>query len=498
MESNSDGNLMPDDLKGVTNSKIIEAVKVERSSGHNNVEFAKPNGQNSSGLNHDEEDELDIDVVGCAQVSGRLLDPMRDDDTESAEYSSSFGETSDSAEANEREASDMEVCSSFHGESSDSTPFNRAFRVCRRKKLTPHWQRYIRALKWRCNWLELRINELQARNMERKRFLLAAEKEKSVYLAAAPATDSAARVVSLSFEHGACAMKRRRRKRVEESADPLSYMASHTVFSLLEKGAEAEGHSIDDGHPENGLSDPILRGHDGMSVDHDWPSMDRMAGENSLELLLLQIETVQEKVVKLRMELDMAVDWGAGRVSLNSEVVAVTNAVTSPGLSRSALLGCDGDGMPPGGSTPNYLSEYEGEDPAMSEGAMSSFGDATPNIIESTVNLLSADRNAHMDVGDEILISNRAAKEELEDFEKVGRAMERGSDGARVSGSETSTETERTVSEEPIVLRRCSEAATVTYVRRSKRPRTERRLSPSSWHCEKVGRRRSAKTREHS
>ena len=102
-----------------------------------------------------------------------------------------------------------------------------------------------------------------------------------------------------------------------------------------------------------------------------------------------------------------------------------------------------------------------------------------------------------LQLGDDILISNQAAKEELEDFESVGKPMERAPGGARVSGSETGSEPERVDSEETVTMRRCSEAA-VTYVRRSNRPRTQRRLSPSSWHCEIIGPRRSSKTLDHS
>lgn len=98
-----------------------------------------------------------------------------------------------------------------------------------------------------------------------------------------------------------------------------------------------------------------------------------------------------------------------------------------------------------------------------------------------------------LQIVDEILISNQVAKEELEDFEKVGkRHLERPADGA---SSETGSDTERTISGES-TMRRCSEA-TVTYVRRSKRPRPERKLSPTSWHCEKIGRRKTMKPRDH-
>ncbi|CAA7395043.1 unnamed protein product [Spirodela intermedia] len=474
-----------------------------RISSFNDCEDNTVDAESLSGLNHDVETESDLDVVGCPDVSGRATGEVLGDDTDTAECSSSFGETSDSDERHERDASDAEVDSTFYGENSDSIPVNRVSRVCRRKKLTPHWQKYIRSLRWRCNWLELRMNEIRSHNIKRKQRLSTAEKEKSSHLDAIASAKSAARAVSLSCDRSFYTMKRRRRKKNEERADLSAYMACHTVFSFYEKGVEADGLSVDDGLLDNGLADPNAKGHDSLSVDHDWPAMDFTEGDNSLELLLLEIETIQARVLKLRAQLNLVVDRKAGRVAAINAATQ-RDLVSTPGHSPSASPGCNGDALPiePPVSPPNYLSECETEDLVMSEGAVSSFGDATPNIIESTVCLLSANPNqvgdAREDIVDEILISNRVAKEELEDFEKVGRR--RTADGVREEGSvgpssETGSETERTVSGEP-KLRRCSET-TVTYVRRSKRPRAERKLSPTSWHCEKIGRRRTIKSRDH-
>ena len=99
--------------------------------------------------------------------------------------------------------------------------------------MTNHWQRYIRSVKWRCNWLELRIKELQSRNLKRKQRLLAVETVKSAHMVAVSAANSSRSTVSLSFKLNPRAMRRRKRKRYEESVDLSAYIASHHIFSLL-------------------------------------------------------------------------------------------------------------------------------------------------------------------------------------------------------------------------------------------------------------------------
>ena len=88
------------------------------------LEHLKFNMKNSPDLNHDTEDDIDIDVVGCPSISGQLTEPVcGEDDADAAEYSSSFGETSDSNEKGQQGPSDTE--------SSDSTRTSKGLRLCR-------------------------------------------------------------------------------------------------------------------------------------------------------------------------------------------------------------------------------------------------------------------------------------------------------------------------------------------------------------------------------
>ncbi|MQL72073.1 hypothetical protein Taro_004404 [Colocasia esculenta] len=454
-------------------------------------------------LNHGE--EMDVDVVGRSDNASECV---LGDDVDATEYSSSFGDTfSGSDERLERDSSDAEVDSPFSGH---SVALNGAFRVFRKKKLTPHWQKYVRPLRWRCNWLELRMKELHSQALKYERELSACNEEKSTFLDMLSSAKSVTRTVPFACNQGKYAMKRKLRKRIEDRIDVSTYMSCHNVFSYYEKGIEVDDLSVDDGFGDNVVPvDQNAKGHDGLASNHEWPMLDFADSDNSLEHLLLEIETIQSRVVKLRTQLNKTVDRKATGGSALS--IVYRDLVSSSGRSPSHSPVRNGDAPPLGtpNTPPTYLSECETEDLVLSESAVSSFGDAAPapNIIESTVSLLAVDQNhigdARDDSVDDILISNQAAKEELQNFEKVGRSLEKpedikdeeGSTAPRVSGSETGSETERTVSGEP-ALKRCSE--TVTYVRRSKRPRMERRLSPSSWHCEKIGKRRYTKSREHS
>uniref|UniRef100_A0A1D1YHR1 Putative DNA-packaging protein n=1 Tax=Anthurium amnicola TaxID=1678845 RepID=A0A1D1YHR1_9ARAE len=473
--------------RGVDNGDYVE---IKDNSGFGCLNDFEDNSVYAESLSYLEEAELDVDVVGCSDDKSERV---HGDDPDATEYSSSFGNTfSGSDEGIKNEISDAEVDSQFSGQNGASVAWHEFSRLLRKKKLTPHWEKYVRPLRWRCNWLELRMKELHSQAMKYEKELLAYNQKKLLLLGTLASAKSVARTVPFTRKRGKYVMKRRTRKRIEDRVDVSSHMSCHNVFSYYEKGLEVDGFSVDDGLGDNVVPvDQNVKGHGVPSANHDWPMLDFRDRDNSLEHLLLVIETLQSRVVKLRTHLNKTVDRKAARGLASS--IAQRDLVSSCGQSLSHSPGLNGDAPPVGApnTPPNDLSECETEDMVMSESAVSSFGDAAPNIIESTI-------------VDNILINNQAAKEELQNYEKVSRSLEKlqdtvkeeeGSTAPRVSGSETGSETERTVPGER-VLKRCS--GTVTYVRRSKRPRAERRLSPSSWHCEKIGKRRYSKSKEHS
>lgn len=102
----------------------------------------------------------------------------------------------------------------------------------RRKKVTDHWRTFISPLMWRCHWLELRMNELRSQALSYDKELAAYKRERQLHLKMIELDDSVSRSVPLPCQNQRKrAMKRRRRKRVEDTVDISSYMPNHNVFS---------------------------------------------------------------------------------------------------------------------------------------------------------------------------------------------------------------------------------------------------------------------------
>lgn len=105
---------------------------------------------------------------------------------------------------------------------------------CRKKKLTNHWRNFIRPLMWRCKWTELRIKKIESQALKYSREIAAYDQRK--HLEFNQLTSDGLGSKSLPFSHQCYrkkAIKRRKRKRVEDTADITSYMSQHNLFSYL-------------------------------------------------------------------------------------------------------------------------------------------------------------------------------------------------------------------------------------------------------------------------
>lgn len=101
-----------------------------------------------------------------------------------------------------------------------------------RKKLTDHWRRFIQPLKWRCKWVELRINELNSLALKYDRQLAEYNQKKEFDFEGPESQDFNAKLLSFSGRLSReKVMMRRKRKRVEETQDIASYMSQHNLFS---------------------------------------------------------------------------------------------------------------------------------------------------------------------------------------------------------------------------------------------------------------------------
>lgn len=102
----------------------------------------------------------------------------------------------------------------------------------RKKRLTDHWIRFIHPLKWRCRWLELQIKECQSRALEYDKELEQYEERKQHHFENFRSEDFNSRSHAFSGQlPKKNAMKRRKRKRIEETVDIASYMSNHNLFS---------------------------------------------------------------------------------------------------------------------------------------------------------------------------------------------------------------------------------------------------------------------------
>ena len=101
----------------------------------------------------------------------------------------------------------------------------------RKRKLTNHWQNFIRPLMWRCKWTELRIKEIESQALKYSRALAVYEQGKNLGLDPTMEDFSSKAFPFSSPYYRRKAMKRRKRKRAEDTNDISSYMSQHNLFS---------------------------------------------------------------------------------------------------------------------------------------------------------------------------------------------------------------------------------------------------------------------------
>lgn len=107
------------------------------------------------------------------------------------------------------------------------------FPFLRKKKLTEHWQRFIRPIMWRCKWIELQIKEMKSQALKYDTKLAQYDQRKEVELenSMLEGFDESSQSFSSHNIRGNQVMKRKKRKRVEEKTDVASYMSQHNLFS---------------------------------------------------------------------------------------------------------------------------------------------------------------------------------------------------------------------------------------------------------------------------
>ena len=104
--------------------------------------------------------------------------------------------------------------------------------MIRKKKLSARWRKFVRPVMWRCKWVELQLRELQSQVSKYDRELAECNRKKQCELDRDPTEDLGIKLVPfVSQNQSVKLMKRKKRKRVEETIDVASYTSSHSLLS---------------------------------------------------------------------------------------------------------------------------------------------------------------------------------------------------------------------------------------------------------------------------
>ncbi|XP_007047441.2 PREDICTED: uncharacterized protein LOC18611234 isoform X2 [Theobroma cacao] len=347
---------------------------------------------------------MEINITECTNSGGdRLAVAECQDDTEN---SSSFGGTASGVE-NDSAISDAEVESALCGASPLGSVFDGLFPM-RKRKLTDHWRRFIRPLMWRCKWLELQLKEFKSQALTYDREL--AEYDQRKKFEYEKFTFEGLDVKSQPFPRQIQrkkVMKRRKRKRVEETADLASYMSFHNLFSYYESKKSVVATATldnDNGNLENktgnGNGDVWLN--DGLSC-LEFRDGDTWSGQ-----ILRKIDLVQSQVRRLKTRVDKVVNESPRKFS---SINMLSSLVPSDALNSSRNRPSpreSGERIPHRSqyASSQHLSECNMGDLFMPGSAVSSHGEVTPfpDMVEGTGQHLAG------------ISYENAAKEELRNF----------------------------------------------------------------------------------
>ncbi|KAL6129071.1 hypothetical protein ACLB2K_072424 [Fragaria x ananassa] len=244
--------------------------------------------------NRIENQEINITECSGPNEDVQIVENECQDLTES---SSSFGDTVSGTENGSMLDGD-EVESQYCENPSVSLydGYSDAFHT-RKKKLTAHWRKFIRPLMWRCKWLELQIKEFQSQTLKYDAELAEYDKLKQYEFGGYTAEGFDGKSIPFSSQsQRSKLMKRKKRKRVEDTTDIVSFTSNHTLFSYYEnKKSGANGGSMEEdcgnlaGKSTHGINEFEIEFRD---------------GDSTLEDILRKIEVVHSQVCRLKTRID--------------------------------------------------------------------------------------------------------------------------------------------------------------------------------------------------
>ncbi|XP_071721236.1 uncharacterized protein [Rutidosis leptorrhynchoides] len=342
---------------------------------------------------------------------------------------------------------------------------------------------------WRCKWAELKIKQFESQALKYAKQI--ADRNRTKHLASnqsIPVGSCSRSMPYTTQKRRRKLLKRRKRKRIEETADVDLYMSQHYLFSYHEnKRSDADEVAMMDDvdEPEQKTTSQEMLGldmHTNCSFLED--------NDNEMEHLLQKIDMAQTRVHIFKAQLDSVISENAQMFpaieNLNDLVLAdeQTSAVHSPAFSNS---------------------EFDIEGLGMSERAVSNFDEAfhIPDIIESTVGTLSSvDVTQHQSlVGDscENILDNMPLHDET--TEAVKHGLRNCQHQVTVKQEEIKSEEEESAHLDPAIVSDTATKDDITQeqsalksstvsdfqIPKNKRKRGERKAGPSNWNLHLPG-----------
>lgn len=339
-------------------------------------------------------EDVEVDIVEDTKPNEERVAEREFENGDVTESSSSFGYT-DSGIGSAAVSSDIEVESKPQDVHASLLRFD-GFRT-RKKKLTDHWRKFMRPLMWRCKWVELQLRELHSQVSKYDRELEERDRKKKSGLEKCAAEDVGVKVAPFICQNRSVKlMKRKKRKRVEDTVDLASYTSGHSLFSYFaRKRSFADSAYIDNDHdvdPAKGTPS----GSDEFGLPGGCPLFE-FKDNDAMESILRKIDEAQLHVHQLRIRADKVVREYAGKFSSD---------------------GCSFFPDDPSAScAPNLvLSSVNTEKVPLT----SQHGQVTPppDMVETTDQVRSEGR-CEM-IGNDVLTYDQPVKEELDNTKEVG------------------------------------------------------------------------------
>ncbi|KAK4339944.1 hypothetical protein RND71_041406 [Anisodus tanguticus] len=365
---------------------------------------------------HGSEDD-EIDITECTHPADNM--PVQSDREELTESSSSFESIISEAE-NCTTMNDTECTSEYNGDATSElafTGFGDIFRMTR-KKVTPHWRDFIQPLRQRCKLIELKHHLLQSRSRKYEKQMRDNNNQMKLQMGSIRLEDLGSKSIPFSCNSlRDKVVKRKKRRRTEDTLDMAAYMSHHPLFSFFDKRkSSADGSFLDNELDKIAVcSDKINDEFEIQDDLHQQPA----DGDTSLEKILREIGVLQSQVIQLKTRLYKVTSENVGMFSSTDDLESLLPCNALASCARgSALLQENQVKMPVGSRdvVSQLISEYN---MVMPDSAASRHGKAVnaSDVIESTDRSLLLDTNTSPEDG--VLIYNQRMKEEMSNFEEL-------------------------------------------------------------------------------